>query len=110
MKTNTHSLRPKVLALLLGATALGTLTPGCACTAAHESTGEYVDDSAITTKVKTALVEDDTVKAREVKVTTYRGAVQLSGFVDTAAQKAQAEVVASRVPGVRSVQNNITVK
>lgn len=83
---------------------------GCSATSSRESTGQYVDDSAITTKVKTQLVEDNTVKAREVKVETYKGVVQLSGFVDNQDQKDRAAQIASNVAGVREVKNNIEIK
>lgn len=101
---------PKILVILAGAATLSSTLPGCAGTATRESTGEYVDDSTITTKVKAAFVHDPTVHAREVQVTTFRGTVQLSGYVDTAAEKAHAETIAAGVSGVRSVQNNISVK
>lgn len=83
---------------------------GCAATATKESTGEYVDDATITTKVKAAFVKDEVVKAFDVKVETFKGTVQLSGFVDTAEQKYRAAEVARRVNGVQDVKNNITVK
>lgn len=86
------------------------LSSGCAGTPTKESTGEYVDDSAITTKVKAALVHDPIVKALQVDVTTFKGVVQLSGFVDTADQKAQAGSVAKTVAGVVEVKNNLVVK
>lgn len=83
---------------------------GCSATATRQSTGEYVDDAAITTKVKTAFVRDETVKAIDVKVDTFKGVVQLSGFVDTAAQKERAGSLAGAIPGVLEVKNNIAVK
>ena len=83
---------------------------GCAGTPTRESTGEYVDDSAITTKVKAELVRDPVVKALQVDVTTFKGVVQLSGFVDNANQKAQAEADAKTVNAVKDVKNNIVVK
>ena len=85
-------------------------TTGCASTPTKESTGEYIDDSVVTTKVKAALFADKLVSGFAVKVVTFKGVVQLSGFVDTAAEKQQAEKVALAVNGVRSVENNITVK
>lgn len=101
----------KLIALLaLGAGGVLTLPTGCAGTATRQSTGEYVDDATITTKVKAALVKDEVVKAMQVDVTTFKGVVQLSGFVDTAAQKERAAQVASGVANVREVQNNIAVK
>jgi hyperosmotically inducible periplasmic protein len=96
-----------LLALCGGTTLLST---GCAGTATRESTGEYVDDAALTTKVKAAFVKDPVVKATQVKVDTFRGVVQLSGFVDTADQSTRAEQIAAAVQGVTSVKNNITVK
>jgi osmotically-inducible protein OsmY len=82
----------------------------CAETATTQSTGAYVDDSAITGKVKTAILEDSTLKVMQIDVTTYENVVQLSGFVDTPQMRSQAGTVASRVNGVASVQNNLIVK
>jgi hyperosmotically inducible periplasmic protein len=110
MKT---SLRSSTLALLLaltGAFTLGGLTGGCAATSTSDSTGEYVDDATITTKVKAALLDDAAVKSFEIKVETFKGVVQLSGFVDNSDQKSTAEKDASAVAGVKDVKNNITVK
>jgi len=83
---------------------------GCAATATRESTGEYIDDSTVTAKVKTALVKDPVVSALAVTVETYKGVVQLSGFVNTAAEKIQAEAVARGVYGVKSVTNSLVIK
>jgi len=83
---------------------------GCAGTPTKESTGEYVDDAAITTKVKAALLKDDVVKSFQVQVETFKGVVQLSGFVDNSDQKDAAAKDAAAVPGVSDVKNNITVK
>lgn len=96
-----------LLAALAGSVAFQA---GCASTPTRESTGEYIDDATITTKVKAALVKDDDVKAREVKVETFKGVVQLSGFVSTAAERTRAGIVASGVSGVQSVTNNISLK
>lgn len=98
---------------LLALAAVGTVTSlsvGCAATSTHESTGQYVDDSTITTKVKAAFAGDDVVKAFDVHVNTYQGEVQLSGFVDIPEQKSRAEMLAKNVAGVRSVKNSIQVK
>lgn len=89
---------------------LATFAGGCAATSTKESTGEYVDDAGITAKIKAAYVKDDLVKALDVKVETFKGVVQLSGFVNTAAEKAQAGRLASGVAGVTDVKNNIVVK
>ena len=80
-----------LLSALLGAAALAG---GCAGTSTRESTGEYIDNSAITARVKTALIDDEIVKANDVQVETFRGTVQLSGFVDTEAQQDRATSVA----------------
>ena len=101
---------PSLLAILALGTGVATLSTGCAGTATRESTGEYIDDASITTKVKAAFVKDPVVKAIDVKVDTFKGAVQLSGYVDTAEQKARAEQVAAGITGVASVKNNISVK
>jgi osmotically-inducible protein OsmY len=93
--------------LLTGAVALQT---GCASTQTRQSTGEMVDDAAITTKVKAAFVRDPLVKALDVSVDTFKGTVQLSGFVNSAEEKSKAEQIARTVSGVTNVQNNITVK
>jgi hyperosmotically inducible periplasmic protein len=96
-----------LIALPLGWSVCST---GCASTTTRESTGEYIDDSVITAKVKAALFADKSVSGFAVKVTTFKGVVQLSGFVDSTAQKQQAETDARLVKGVNSVENNITVK
>jgi osmotically-inducible protein OsmY len=82
----------------------------CASTPTRESTGEYVDDSVITTKVKSLLAEDDFLKSFQISVETFKGTVQLSGFV--ASQKAvdKAVEITRSVKGVKSVRNNLIVK
>ena len=82
----------------------------CAGTAKKESTGEYVDDSVITSRVKAALVADPVTKAREISVETFKGTVQLSGFVSTAEEKDKAAAIARQTKGVVDVKNNIIVK
>jgi osmotically-inducible protein OsmY len=99
-----------LLALLAISSGLTLLPAGCAGTATRESTGEYVDDAGITTKVKAEFVRDPVVKALDVKVETFKGVVQLSGFVDSQDQKARAEQIARGINGVQSVKNNIAVK
>ena len=88
---------------------IGTLV-GCASTSKQEGTGEYVDDSVITTKVKSALGADDFLKSFEISVETYKGIVQLKGFVDSQKAVDKAGEVASGVKGVKSVKNNLNVK
>ncbi|MBC7454812.1 MAG: BON domain-containing protein [Massilia sp.] len=82
----------------------------CAPTAKREGAGEYVDDALITTKVKTALAADPDVKATEVKVETFKGTVQLSGFVSSPESIQKAISIARGVGGVRSVKNDMVVK
>ena len=83
---------------------------GCASTSTHESTGEYIDDSTVTAKIKAALVKDPVVSAIAISVETYKGVVQLSGFVNTDGEKTRAEEVARGVRGVKSVANSLIVK
>jgi osmotically-inducible protein OsmY len=83
---------------------------GCAGSATQESSGEYVTDSWITTKVKAALVEDSQVKATEVNVETFKGVVQLSGFVSSNAAMQQAVRLARGIKGVTSVRNDMRIK
>ncbi len=96
--------------ILLGLALGGAFLSGCAGTSTKESTGEYIDNAALTAKVKKALVSDEIVKARDVQVETFRGVVQLSGFVDSEMQKTRAGEVARSVAGVRDVKNNLIVK
>jgi len=87
-----------------------TLTSGCAGDRERRSTGAYIDDKGITTRVKTALFRDPMVSGFDVHVNTFRGEVQLSGFVDNPEQKQRAAEVAREIPGVRLVSNNLDVK
>ncbi len=93
--------------------ALVATTTIAACTSSSrtsESTGEYVDDAAITSKVKTALLGDSGLKSFDISVETYKDVVQLSGFVNSDQVKAHAGQVAADIAGVRGVQNNLIVK
>jgi len=83
---------------------------GCAATQTSESTGQYVDNSAITTKVKAAIFEDETLKTMQISVKSYKGEVQLSGFVDSPQSARRAGEVARGVPGVVAVRNDLIVK
>jgi osmotically-inducible protein OsmY len=83
---------------------------GCASTSTREGTGEYFDDSVITTKVKTAIFQDDSLKSSEINVETFKGVVQLSGFVNSQADVNKAVEVAGKVKGVTSVKNDMRVK
>lgn len=83
---------------------------GCASTAKQEGTGEYFDDAVITTKVKVELFDKLSLKSSEVTVETFKGVVQLSGFVNSQSAINRAVEAASRVPGVKSVKNDMLVK
>jgi len=82
----------------------------CASTSKQESTGEYVDDSVITTKVKSLLAADDFLKSFEISVETYKGIVQLSGFVSSQQAVDKAGQIVRGVQGVKSVENDLNVK
>lgn len=99
-----------LLLALTGALAIGGIAGGCAATPTSDSTGQYFDDTTITTKVKTALLSDDQVKSFEINVKTDKRTVQLSGFVDTADQKNQAGRDAAGIAGVKDVENDLLVK
>ena len=86
------------------------LTVGCAPTAHREGTGEYIDDALITSKVKAAFAADPTVKATEVQVETFKGTVQLSGFVGSRESAQKAVELARQVKGVKQVRNNTVLK
>ena len=83
---------------------------GCGGTRTREGTGEYVDDSVITTKVKSAIFNDSTLKVNEINVETFKGVVQLSGFVRSQADIDQAVKVARGITGVKSVKNDMRIK
>ena len=83
---------------------------GCVSTDTREGTGEYIDDSVITTKVKHAILHTATLKSGEINVETFKGAVQLSGFVRSQDNIDKAVEVAGRVNGVKSVKNDMRVK
>jgi osmotically-inducible protein OsmY len=110
MKTSLATSKLAALLALSAAFAGSVFTAGCAATRTTESTGQYVDDTVITTRVKSALLGDDSVKSMAVGVETLKGVVQLSGFVDTPLQRAAAGRTAASVEGVRDVKNNLIVK
>ena len=82
----------------------------CAGTSKQPSTGQYIDDSAITAKVKAAIFDEDSLKSLQITVVTFKGTVQLSGFVDSAKNVTTAGQVARNVEGVRAVKNDLVVK
>lgn len=99
----------KYLAALFMTIAL-LFSLGCASTATKESTGEYLDDSVITTKVKDAIFREPTLKSSEINVETYKGVVQLSGFVSSQPNIDKAIEIAGGIKGVQSVTNNMQKK
>lgn len=99
----------KTSLVLVGLT-FGCSLAACAPTATSESTGAYVDDAAITTKVKAAIFDDSALKVLDIHVTTTKNVVQLSGVVSSRPLVARASDVAGKVAGVRSVQNDLIVK
>jgi hyperosmotically inducible protein len=104
MKKRNMFIRCFVLMMLIASFV------ACASTSKQEGPGEYVDDSVITTKVKSLLAADDFLKSFEISVETYKGIVQLSGFVDSQKAIDKAGEIASGVKGVKSVKNNLNVK
>ena len=83
---------------------------GCSTTQKHETAGQYVDDSVITTKVKSAILDEMSLNTLQINVKTYQGVVQLSGFVDSADNARKAGEVARTVKGVTDVRNDLIVK
>jgi osmotically-inducible protein OsmY len=99
----------KYLSALFLAVTLGSVV-GCSSTPKQEGTGEYVDDSVITTKVKAAILNEPTLKVAEINVETFKGVVQLSGFVSSQAAANKAVEVARGVGGVKSVKSDMRIK
>jgi osmotically-inducible protein OsmY len=102
----TSANRISVLVCAVALTALA----GCASTRQHESAGQYIDDTAITTGVKAAIFNEPTLKSAEINVETFKGRVQLSGFVSSKANMDRATQVARGVGGVTSVANDMRLK
>ncbi|MHB1186339.1 BON domain-containing protein [Thiobacillus sp.] len=99
----------KLITAVFLAVSLGTVV-GCASTSTQQGTGEYVDDSVITAKVKALIIEDPLTKVLEIKVKTFKGEVQLSGFVSSQAAANRAIELARSVKGVTSVKNDMQIK
>jgi osmotically-inducible protein OsmY len=103
------NISKRVATAIFTATVAFTVV-GCSSTGTRESTGEYVDDSVITAKVKASIFNEPNLKASEINVETYKGDVQLSGFVAQPQDAQRAAEVARGVKGVSSVKNDIRVK
>jgi hyperosmotically inducible protein len=101
-------LRNYLTAAFLAVTLVSVV--GCASTAKQEGTGEYIDDTVITTKVKAAVLDEPTLKVFQINVETFKGVVQLSGFVNSTATVNKAAEVARTVRGVKSVKNDLQVR
>ena len=99
----------KYLSALFLAITLITVV-GCASTSTQDGTGEYIDDSVITTKVKAAIFNEPSLKSAEINVETFKGVVQLSGFVSSQTASNKAAELARAVAGVKSVKNDTRVK
>jgi osmotically-inducible protein OsmY len=105
----TMNVTKRIATAIFTATVAFTVV-GCSSSPTKESTGEYIDDAAITAKVKAAIFNEPTLKATEINVETYKGDVQLSGFVAQPQDATKAADVARGVKGVASVKNDIRVK
>ena len=111
LQINRHlSLALSIISIGAMPLMVGLLASGCAGDRYHESTGEGIDDTATTSRVKKALHADTQYKFEDVKVTTFKGTVQLSGFADSRDAKSRAGEIAKSVEGVKDLQNNISVK
>lgn len=99
----------KLISAILVAASLVTVV-GCASTPQTAGTGEYIDDTVITTKVKAAIFNEPTLKSAEINVETFKGTVQLSGFVNSRADIEKAVAVTRGVGGVKSVKNDMRLK
>jgi osmotically-inducible protein OsmY len=104
MKGNNRLLMKVLVALVIGAVA------GCASSPTQESTGQYIDDTAITAKVKTAIFNDPGLKSLEINVETFKGVAQLSGFASSRDDINRAVEIARNVDGVTSVKNDMQLK
>ncbi|ROU09919.1 BON domain-containing protein [Kluyvera ascorbata] len=100
----------KAMAASCAALLVAISLSGCAGSSTKESTGGYIDDTVVTTKVKTALFSDKQIKSSEINVQTFKGRVQLSGFVSSAADAKRAVDVTRQVQGVRVVENDMQIK
>jgi len=96
--------------VVLLAMSIALITTACAGSSTKESAGQYIDDSAITTKVKAAIFNDPSLKSVDINVVTFKGEVQLSGFVGSIEQTNHAVDVAKTISGVTSVKNDMRVK
>jgi hyperosmotically inducible protein len=104
MNPSRHSIQALLAAVVLA------LVAACAATPTRESTGEYIDDTTLTTKVKAALLDDPQVSGLSINVETFKGTVQLSGFANNDAERRKAVELARAIKGVDTVKNDILLK
>jgi osmotically-inducible protein OsmY len=104
MRTRNIFIRCLILVMFV------TICAACATKPILENTGEFIDDSVITTKIKSQIAGDSILKAFQISVETFKGTVQLSGFVNSQKDVERADEIANNVKGVRSVKNNLIVK
>ncbi len=100
----------KVQAVILATSLIMLAASGCAVTSGQSTTGEYIDDAALTASVKSKLAEDKTVSASRISVESMKGVVQLSGFATSAAEKQRAVELARSTKGVRAVDDSIQIQ
>lgn len=100
----------KFILIVLCAFSLISILNGCAGGRTYESTGEYLDDSVVTSKVKASILADPKLKVSQINVETFKGVVQLSGFVNTSDMAKRAVDLTRRVKGVKQVNNSLIVK
>lgn len=96
--------------ILLTIVTFGALLAACTVMSGRETAGQYIDDTTITSKIKTAIMQDPALKASQIHVETFQGDVQLSGFIDSLSEKVKAEALAQSTKGVRSVKNDLTIR
>lgn len=103
-------MQKKIFKSLSAVILISSCVVGCASTAKQESTGQYIDNSTITLKVKSKLAADPDISSYPITVNSYKGVVQLSGFVDSYKQDLKAVSIAKSVPGVTGVQDSLIIK
>lgn len=103
-------MRTNILFASFVALTLALAISGCSSSPNQESTGQYIDSSAVTAKVKAAMLSEPGLKSMQIGVETYKDGVQLNGFVDSAEARNRAGAVARSVPGVKSVRNDLLIK
>lgn len=103
------NVKKLIQSLFFGLMLLSAI-PACTENTKRESTGEYLDDTVLTTKIKSTFIGDSRLKANDINVKTYKGIVQLSGFVDTQAEADRAMQLARTIKGVKAVNNSLIVK